>query len=129
MTNDRRRKLRHLYIGIGVVGVVGLVASYNFIGYLFFRFESGWEGSGMDPAYLGRYGGVLGRLLPLAFAFVVILCVALMVYLLSKEEQLRATAKPTRPCPECSREIESDWPVCPYCRANIPLVEKGTDTE
>jgi hypothetical protein len=112
----------------------------------FFLFSHGWFGG--YGGMMGGYGRMMGRGFPYGFtpyswvfiisswlirlgifALLVIAGVWLVTYLMRGKERTAGsnlpastTTPPPAPaptCPNCHREVQADWKVCPYCETRL----------
>jgi len=126
------RKLWPWILGLTVVLLVGTVVLFGF-GLLRSRQmpmfwqdygERQWRDFGMPHhglrglPVMGIFGLLLMLILPLGLLGLLVIGIVLLVRALQKPGQAVDRHRVDH-CPNCGKEVESDWTICPYCGENL----------
>jgi hypothetical protein len=116
------------WVQVAVFGIVALLVLLIGISFLPFGWRGGWGlGGMMGPGMMGGWGGwgfspfgwigmIFMWLFPLGF---LVLLALGGVWLFRQVTQGPAAGSPPavlgKACPSCSKPVQTDWHLCPYC--------------
>ncbi|GFP31105.1 zinc ribbon domain-containing protein [Candidatus Hakubella thermalkaliphila] len=117
------------WVQVAIFGIVALLVLLIVVSFLPFGWRGGWGPGGMmGPGMMGGWGGwgfspfgwigmIFMWLFPLGF---LVLLIPGGVWLFRQVTQQGPAAGPPpaisgKACPSCSKPVQTDWQLCPYC--------------